>query len=145
MCLFFPGDLVFLKVSPMKGVMRFGNKGKLAPRYIGSIEIKSKVGKVAYRLVLPLELSWIHPVFHVSMLRKYIPDPSHVLHPQAVEISEDLTYEEYPVAIVNRQVRQLRTKEIPMVKVLWSNHTVEDCTCETEALMRESYPYLFHS
>ena len=139
---FSPGDLVFLKVSPMKEVMRFGKKGKLAPRYIGPFEIKSRVGKVAYRLVLPPELSRIHPVFHVSMLRKYISDPSHVLHPQAVEISEDLTYEEYPVAIVDRQVR---TKEIPMVKVLWSNHTVEDCTWETEAAMLESYPYLFHS
>ena len=73
---------------------------------------------MAYRLVLPPELSWIHPVFHVSMLRKYIPDPSHVLQPQTVEISEDLTYEEYSVAIVDRQVRRLRTKEIPMVKVL---------------------------
>ena len=100
---------------------------------------------MAYRLVLSPELSRIHPVFHVSMLRKYIPDSSHVLQPQAVEISEDLTYEEYPVAIVDRQVRQLRTKEIPMVKVLGSNHTVEDCTWETEAAMREFYPYLFHS
>ena len=81
----------------------------------------------------------------VSMLRKYISDPSDVLQPQTVEISEDLIYEEYAVAIVDRQVRQLRTKEIPMVKVLWSNHTVEDCTWETEAVMQESYPYLFHS
>ena len=79
------------------------------------------------------------------MLRKYIPDPSHVLQPQTVEINEDLTYKKYPVAIVDRQVRQLRTKEIPTVKVLWSNHTVEDCMWETEALMHESYPYLFHS
>ena len=142
---FSPRDLVFLKMSPMKGVMRFGKKGKLDPRYIGPFEVKSRVGEVAYRLVLPPELSRIHPVFHVSMLRKYISDPSHVLQPQAVEISEDLTYEEYPVAIVDRQVHQLRTKEIPMVKVLWSNHTVEDCTWETEALMLESYPYLFHS
>ena len=100
---------------------------------------------MAYRLVLPPELSRIQLVFHVSILRKYIPDPSHVLQPQAVEISKDLTYEEYPVAIVDRQVRQLRTEEINMVKVLWSNHTVEDCTWETEALMQESYPYLFHS
>ena len=100
---------------------------------------------MAYRLVLPPELSRIHLVFHVSMLRKYIFDPSHVLQPQTVEISEDLTYEEYPVAIVDRQVRQLRTKEIPMVKVLWSNYTVEDYTWEMKALMQESYLYLFHS
>ena len=125
-------DLVFLKVSPMKGVMRLGKKGKLAPRYIGPFEIQSRVGEVAYRLVLPPELSRIHPVFHLSMLRKYISDPSHVFQPQIVELSEDLTYEEYPVAIVDRQVRQLRTKDIPMVKVSWSNHTVEDYTWETE-------------
>ena len=125
--------------------MRFGKKGKLAPRYIGPFEIRSRVGEVAYRLVLPPELSRIHPVFHVSMLRKYISDPSHVLQPQTVELSEDLTYEEYPVAIVDRQVRQLRTKEIPMVKVLWSNHAVEECTWKTEAAMQVAYPYLFHS
>ena len=141
---FSAADLVFLKMSPMKGVMRFGKKGKLAPRYIRPFEIRSKVGEVAYRLVLLPELSQIHPVIHVSILRKYISDPSHVLQPQTVELSEDLTYEEYPVAIVDRQVRQLRTKNIPMVKVLWSNHIVEDYTCETEAEMRVAYPYLFH-
>ena len=117
-----------LKVSPMKGVMSWGKKNKLAPRYIGPFEIQSKAGEVAYRLVLPLELSRIHPVFHVSILRKYIYDPSHVLQPLAVELSEDLTYEECPVAIVDRQIRQLRTKKIPMVEVLWNNHTIEDCT-----------------
>ena len=119
---FSAGDLMFLKVSPMKGVMRFGKKGKLAPRYIGPFEIRSRVGEVAYRLVLPPELSRIHPVFHVSMLRKYIADPSHVLQPQTVELSEDLTYEEFPVTVVDRQIRQLHTKDILMVKVLWSNH-----------------------
>ena len=76
---FFVGDLVFLKVSPMKGMMRFGRKGKLALRYIGPFEIRSKVGEVAYRLVLPPELSRIHLVFHMSILRKYISDPSHIL------------------------------------------------------------------
>ena len=123
---FSPGDLVFLKVSPMKGVMRFDKKGKLAPRYIGPFEFQARVGEVAYRLMLPPELSRIHPVFHVSMLRKYITDPSYILQPQAVELSEDLTYEEFPVAVVDRQICQLRTKDISMVKVLWSNHTAED-------------------
>ena len=102
---FSAGDMVFLKVSPMKRVMRFGKKGKLVPRYIGPFEIRSRVGEVAYRLILPHELSRIHPVFHVSMLRKYIPDPSHVLQPQMVELNEDLSYEEYPVAVVDHQVR----------------------------------------
>ena len=141
---FSAGDMVFLKVSPMKGVMRFGKKGKLAPRYIGSFEIRSRVGEVAYKLILPHELSRIHPVFHVSMLRKYIPDPSHVLQPQMVELNENLSHKEYPVAIVDRQVRQLHTKDIPMVKVVWSNHSVENCTWETEVDMRKTYPYLFY-
>ena len=73
------GDKVFLKVAPMKGIMRFGKKGKLSPRFIGPYEILEKVGNVAYRLALPLELSSVHNVFHVSMLRRYISDPSHVL------------------------------------------------------------------
>ena len=72
-------------------------------------------------------------------------DPSHVLQPQAVELSEDLTYEEYPLAIVDREVRQLRTQDIPMVKVLWCNHTAKDCTLETEEMILVTYPYLFHS
>ena len=73
------GNYVFLKVSSMKGVMRFGKKGKLAPRYIEPFEIVERVGMIAYQLALPPNLSQIHPVFHVSMLRKYISDPSHIL------------------------------------------------------------------
>ena len=122
------GDYVFLKVSPMKGVMRFGNKGKLAPRYIGPFEIVERIGMVAYRLALPPNMSQVHPVFHVSMLRKYISDPSHVLQPQSVELNEDLTFEEELVAIVDFQVRQLRSKAIRMVKVLWRNNNVKEHT-----------------
>ena len=90
--------------------MRFGKKGKLAPRYIEPFEIRSRVGEVGYRLVLPPELLRIYSVFHMSMLRKYIANSSYVLQPQTVELSEDVTYEEYPVAIVDRQIRQLCTK-----------------------------------
>ena len=79
--LFFVGDLVFLKVSPMKGVMRFGKKGKLAPRYFGPFEIQSRVSEVAYRLVLLPKLSRINLVFHMPMLRKHILDTSQILHP----------------------------------------------------------------
>ena len=123
--------------------MRFDKKGKLVSRYTEPFEIWSRVGEVAYRFVLPLELSQIHPVFYVSMLRKYISDSWHVLQPQVVELSEDLIYEEYLVMIVNRQVHQLRTKDIPIVKVLCSNHTAEDCTWETETMMWVTYSYLF--
>ena len=88
------GDKVFLKVSPWKGVLRFGRCGKLRPRYIEPYEIIARVGPVAYRLDLPPELSKVHNVFHVSMLRKYIPDPSHVLRDQPMELKDNLTYKE---------------------------------------------------
>ncbi|XP_057733844.1 uncharacterized protein LOC130949023 [Arachis stenosperma] len=101
----------------MKAVMRFGKRGKFSPRYIGPFEILDRICAVTYRLALPSELSMIHPVFHVSMLHKYLSDPSHVLAPQAIELKEDLSFEEEPVAIVDRQVKKLRCKEIPSVKV----------------------------
>ena len=85
------GEKVFLKVSPWRGVMRFGNKGKLSPRYVGPYEIIERIGPLAYKLALPLELSRIHNVFHVSVLRRYRSDPSHVLKDAEVEISENLS------------------------------------------------------
>ena len=91
-------------------------------RFIGPYEIVSKVGSVAYRLKLPPELSRIHYTFHVSMLRKYIPDPSHVLREHPVQLKEILTYEETLVHIVDRKEQVLRSKVIPLVKVLWRNH-----------------------
>ncbi|XP_021670394.2 uncharacterized protein LOC110657483 [Hevea brasiliensis] len=103
-------DYVFPKVTSMKGVMRFGKKGKLAPRYIGPFEVIDRVGVVAHRLELPPSLSYDYLVFHISMLRKYVPDPSHVLQPDVVELNENLTFEEQPIAIVDYQMRQLRSK-----------------------------------
>ena len=91
----------------MKGIMRFRKKGKLSPSYIGPFEILDRVGTVAYHLALPPGLSMIHPVFHVSMLRKYLPDLSHVLTPCAIQLEEDLTYKEEPVTIINRQVKKM--------------------------------------
>ena len=112
------GDRVFLKVSPWKGVLGFGRRGKLRPRYIGPYEIIARVGPVAYRLDLPLELSKVHNVFHVSMLCKYIPDPSHVLRDQPMELKDNLTYKEQPMQIVDRREQILRNMVIPLVKVL---------------------------
>ena len=80
------GDMVFLRISPWRGILRFGKRGKLSPRYIGPYKIVERIGEVAYRLELPSYLDRIHDVFHVSMLRKYIPNPSHVLTEQPVEI-----------------------------------------------------------
>ncbi|KAL5538486.1 hypothetical protein UlMin_044642 [Ulmus minor] len=102
------GDYVFLKVAPMKGVMRFGKKGKLSPRYIGPFEILERIGRVAYKLALPSELASVHNVFHVSMLRKYVSDPSHVLESEPIEVREDLTYQEQPVQILDRKDKALR-------------------------------------
>ena len=121
------GDRVFFKISPLKGVLRFGKRDKLSPRYIGPYEI-ARVGPVAYRLKLPPELSRFHDTFHVSMLRKYIPDPSHVLREQPVQLKENLTYEETPVQIIDRKEQVLRSKVIPLVKVLWKNHEREAAT-----------------
>ena len=103
----------------------------------------SKVGPVAYKMKLPLELSRIHDTFHVSMLRKYISDPSHVLREQPVQLKENLTYEETPVQIVDRKEQVLRSKVIPFVKVLWKNHEREAATWEPEAQMGHQYPQLF--
>ncbi|XP_042487945.1 uncharacterized protein LOC122068143 [Macadamia integrifolia] len=90
-------DMIFLMVSPMKGVMRFGKKGKLSPRYVGPFEILDRIGKVAYRVTLPPALSSMHNVFHVSMLKKYVTDPSHVLGYVPLQLKEDLSYEEVPI------------------------------------------------
>ncbi|KAK6152942.1 hypothetical protein DH2020_012581 [Rehmannia glutinosa] len=136
------GDSVFIKVAPMKGVMRFGKKGKLSPRYVGPYEITKRIGKVAYELDLPGEMSAIHNIFHVSMLKKYVPDPSHVIQPQTVQIREDMSYEEKPVEIVDREVKKLRNKYIPLVKVIWRNQRVEEATWEREEDMRQKYPEL---
>ncbi|XP_049378370.1 uncharacterized protein LOC125843200 [Solanum stenotomum] len=136
------GDWVFLKVSP-KGVMRFGKKGKLSPRYIGAYKIIRRVGQVAYELELPQELSSVHPVFHVSMLRKCICDPSHITPTEYVQVTGDLTYEEVPIAILDRQVWKLRNKEVASVKVLWRNQQVEEVKWEAEEAMKLKYPHLF--
>jgi len=139
------GDRVWLQVSPMKGVMRFGKKGKLSPRFIGPYEILERMGEVAYKLALPPSLTAVHPVFHVSMLRKYVPDESHVISVESVELSPDLTFEEEPIAILDRQVRKLRTKDIVSVKVQWRHRSDREATWESEDDMRVRYPQLFEA
>ncbi|KAL0546671.1 hypothetical protein IC582_016583 [Cucumis melo] len=137
------GDKVFLKVAPMKGVLRFERRGKLSPRFVGPFEILERIGPVAYRLALPPSLSTVHDVFHVSMLRTYVSDPSHVVDYEPLEIDENLSYVEQPVEVLAREVKTLRNKQIPLVKVLWRNHRVEEATWEREDDMRSRYPELF--
>ncbi|KAL4021234.1 hypothetical protein IC575_020026 [Cucumis melo] len=102
------GDKVFLKVAPMKGVLRFKKRGKLSPRFVGSFEILERIGPVAYHLALPPSLLAVHDVFHVSILRKYVPDPSHVLDYEPLEIDENLSYTEQPIEVLAREVKMLR-------------------------------------
>ena len=137
------GEKVFLKVSPWKKVMRFGRKGKLSPRFIGPYEVIEKVGAVAYRLALPPKLEKIHNVFHVSMLRRYRSDPSHVVSSETIELRSYLTNEEEPVEILSQEVKEFWNKRIPLVKVLWRNHKTENATWESEEVMRHQYPQLF--
>ncbi|KAA3460467.1 DNA/RNA polymerases superfamily protein [Gossypium australe] len=122
------GDQVFLKVSPWKKVMRFGRKGKFSPRFIRPYRVLKRVGQVAYQLELPSELKQMHDVFHVSMLRRYRSDPSHVVPVEEVELRPDLSYEEEPIQIFERDVKVLRRKSVPLVKVLWRNHESEEAS-----------------
>ena len=105
-------------MSPWKGVVRFGKKGKLSSRYIGPYEILERIRELAYRLELPPELSQLHDVFHICMLRKYVPRSSHVIRHEEIEIQKDLSYSAEPVQILSREVKQLRSKMILLVKVL---------------------------
>ena len=128
-------DRVFLKLSPWKGVVRFGKRGKLNHRYIELFEIVERIGPMAYRLELPEEFSRVHNVFHISMLRKYIPNSSHVLETLEIELRDDLSYKEQPVQILGREEKELRNKTISLVKVLWRNHLVEEATCWTKVMV----------
>ncbi|KAK8538928.1 hypothetical protein V6N12_034632 [Hibiscus sabdariffa] len=132
-------------VSPWKKVLRFGQKGKLSPRFIGPYRILERVGLVAYRLELPPQLSRIHNVFHVSMLRQYRPNPRHIIQVQDVELRPNLSYDEEPVQILDQDERILRNRRIPMVKVQWSNQSPSEATWEIEESMREQFPHLFPS
>nr|XP_009773402.1 PREDICTED: uncharacterized protein LOC104223615 [Nicotiana sylvestris] len=132
-------DWVFLKVSPMKGIIRFGKKGKLSPRYIGPYKIIRIVGQVAYELDLPSILESVHPV----LLRKCIRDPSRFILIDDVPVTDQLSYEEAPIAILDRLVRRLRTKDVSSVKVLWRNNNEDEMTWEAEEYMNSRYPHLF--
>ena len=108
--------------------MRFGRKGKLSPRYVGPYEILQLVGEVAIVLALPAELDSIHPIFYVSMLKKFLGYPTSILPVEGLRFEENLFYEEVPIEILDRQVKRLRNKGIATAKVLWRNHLVEAAT-----------------
>ena len=116
----------------------------MSPRFTGLYEVIEKVGPMAYRLALPPDLENIHNVFHVSMLRRYRSDPSHVVSSKTIELRPDLTYEEELVEILAREVKEQRNKKISLVKVLWRNHKTEEATWESKETMRQQNPQLFN-
>ena len=132
-------------MSPLKGSIRFGQKRKLSPRFIGPFEVLQKVGSVAYRLASPSSLQGIHDVFCVSSPRKYVSDPNHVIRYEPLQVKENLTYVEEPIRILEKTEKKLKNRSIPYVKVLWKHHKVAEATWELENEMREKYPALFSS
>ena len=124
-------------------MVKFGKRGKLSLRFIGPFEILERIDTVAYRLALPPSMSGVHEVFRVSMLRKYTPDPAHVVDWGKIEVDKDETFEEGPVCILDSRDQVLRCKTVRLVRVLWRHYGVEESTWECEDTMRATYPFLF--
>ncbi|GJY52535.1 hypothetical protein Tco_0443382 [Tanacetum coccineum] len=137
------GDKVMLKVTPWKGVMRFGKRGKLNPRYIGPFRIIERIGQVAYHLELPQELSRVHNVFHVCNLKKYLSDDTLVITLEEIQLDDKLNFVEEPVEIMDREVKQHKRSRIPIVKVRWNAQRGPEYTWECEDQFKSKYPHLF--
>ncbi|KAC9326665.1 hypothetical protein E3N88_45982 [Mikania micrantha] len=136
-------DLVMLKVSPWKGIFRFGKRGKLSPRFVGPFKILERIGSVAYRLELPTELGNIHDVFHVSNLKKCLVDESLIVPLKEIQVDEKLQFREEPVEVMDREVKVLKRSRIPIVKIRWNSQRGPEYTWEREDQMKEKYPHLF--
>ena len=139
------GDHVFINVSSMKNVMRFGKKGKLSPKYVGPFEVLEKVSTLAYRVASPPKLGKFHNMFHVSSLRKYVYDASHVVEIEPIQLNENLAYEEYHIRIVDVMDKILRRAIVKLVKVQWNNHEEREATWELKSELKEKYPNLFYN
>ncbi|GJS41587.1 hypothetical protein Tco_0566630 [Tanacetum coccineum] len=137
------GDKVMLKVSPWKGVVCFGKRWKLKPRYVGPFKVLEKVGEVAYKLQLPEELSKVHNTFHVSNLKKcYADEPLAVLL-DGLHFDDKLQFVEEPIEIMDHEVKRLNRSRIPLVKVRWNSKRGPEFTWEREDQFRKKYPHLF--
>ncbi|GJS01181.1 hypothetical protein Tco_0317689 [Tanacetum coccineum] len=136
-------DKVMLKVSPWKGVVRFGKRGKLNPRYVGPFKVLEKVGEVAYKLELPEELSRVHNTFHVSNLKKCHADEPLAVLLDGLHLDDKLHFVEEPLEIVGREVKRLKRSRIPLVKVRWNSKRGPEFTWEREDQFKKKYPHLF--
>ena len=128
---------------PKRGVVRFGEREKLSPRFIGPFEILERVVTFEYRLALSPSMLGVHEVFHVSVLQEYTPCPAYVMNWGYIEVDTDGTFEEGPVCIVDSRDQVLRRKTVRLVRVLWPHSGVEESTWEREDTMRATYPFLF--
>ncbi|GJR42577.1 putative reverse transcriptase domain-containing protein [Tanacetum coccineum] len=137
------GDKVMLKVSPWKGVVRFGKRGKLNPRYVRPFKVIEKVGEVAYKLDLPEELSRVHNTFHVSNLKKCHADEPLAVPLDGLHLDDKLHFVEEPLEIVGREVKRLKRSRIPLVKVRWNSKRGPEFTWEREDQFKKKYPHLF--
>ncbi|GJS81448.1 putative reverse transcriptase domain-containing protein [Tanacetum coccineum] len=137
------GDRVLLKVSPWKGVIQFGKRGKLAPRYVGPFEILERIGPVAYRLRLLEELSSVHDTFHVSNLKKCLTDASLHVPLNEIKVDKTLHFVEEPVEIMDCEIKKLKRSKIALVKVRWNSKRGSEFTWEHEDHMKSKYPQLF--
>ncbi|GKC66846.1 putative reverse transcriptase domain-containing protein [Tanacetum coccineum] len=137
------GDKVMLKVLPWKGVVRFGKRGKLNPRYVGPFKVLEKVGEVAYKLELPEELSRVHNTFHVSNLKKCHADEPLAVPLDGLHLDDKLHFVEEPLEIVGRKVKRLKRSRIPLVKVRWNSKRGPEFTWEREDQFKKKYPHLF--
>ena len=137
------GDYVYLKVSPMRRVQRFGVKRKLAPRYVGPYKITAQKGPVAYQLQLPPEMKAIFSVFHVSQLKKCLRVPEEAIESTSIKIQSDLTYEERPIKVLEEMERVTLSKVTKFYKVIWNNHSEQDAMWELEDYLREVYPSFY--
>jgi hypothetical protein len=134
------GNHVYLRVSPMKGMKRFGVKGKLAPRYIGPFPILKKCGTWAYKLDLPPTLAGVHDIFHISQLKKCLKEPVDVVFPEVTPLEADLSYPEHPIKILDQKDCVTRRNTIKLFKIQWSNHSEEEATWESEDFLCSCHP-----
>ena len=134
---------MFLKITPTTGIGRAIKVGKLSPCFIGPFQILKQIGSIAYQVALPPHLSNLHNVFHISQLRQYHLDPSHFLAPESIQLKDDLTFHIPPARIVDKSIKQLQNKTVPLVKIPWGRTGAEDYMWELESYMRREYTELF--